>query len=460
MSKGVYAQEPDQVESEQSKQAEPEKSKPLSPFAVFTDVAVKEKGITVSILWPTQAELPDSTVLVSSDGQGNPTDKVQARPVAGEITEVSLPNSLQNPWETGWSQKLTLETSNGEVLAAQPYQITLLCEEDQKDAEDCGYDVYLSAEADPNVVPISSKLDQALTEIEREAPEGDLLDLVVKQYPELRGEAYVYADQIAKVTQKTDHCECHWEAVIERDPAFAYSLYQEGDEPATWIFGINGLGAAHRLAAWVGYDDSVQFTRTIQEQVSGTTEITLKVRCTKRVRVYPPNGQPYTIITSCPIECEVQFDHRGRYSGSANAFTSSGQNTLSNTAEARERGKYTVDGNLIINGDTGNDVENPIPFDKIVDSSIFNPSPPSSTAQLSTRGYAAAAAGPNLAAFAYARNSFGMAIYGQAACVSPEPEAVIWEVQSYEGRREDICESINDFFAQWLDEDQASALCE
>lgn len=434
-----------------------------SSTIAFTDISIIDNRLVATVQWDGDEQQPRRAVMLVQDAHGNTLDQTEVSLAAGQETSVVFTNGIGNPWgDQGWVRRVVVQ-GDAETLTMQSFDLSLYCAVNEKNEDQCVYEIYPGAESDPNIVHLSSDLDEALTALEAEAGDQDLLASVAVNYPELRGETYVYANQIARLPRLRAGCDCHWERVIQREQPFARAINKRGR--GTWLNGTEGLGAAHWLHAHA--DHSKLGVHETSDKVSGNTKLTLRLKCekidgpfTKAVWVQGPDGQwyidyiEYYIISNCPVDCPVTFNHIGRYSSvSPYVWPRFGGQRPGNRALLQEKGTYSANGTLVFSASTGNDMTRPVGFDITGGSpppiTFFPPSSsPSLTTELATEGYARAV-GRIRSADAKLANSYGMAIHGYASCVFPT-DAVTWDRQSYENRTGEMCQTINTFFAQFF----------
>ncbi|MFZ4662512.1 MAG: hypothetical protein ACOYNY_36225 [Caldilineaceae bacterium] len=434
-----------------------------SSTIAFTDISITDNRLVATVQWAGDEQQPRSAVMLIQDAHGNTLDQTEVSLAAGQETSIVFANGIGNPWgDQGWVRRVVVQ-GDAETLTMQTFDLSLYCAVNENNEDQCVYEIYPGAESDPNVVHLSSDLDEALTALEAEAGAQDLLALVAIHYPELRGETYVYANQIARLPRLRAGCDCHWERVIQRDPPLAQPKAET--KTGAWTQGMEGPGAAHRLHAHA--DSGRLRVHEIPGSVKGKTTLTLRLRCqrvegpfTKFVWVQGPDGQWYIDqilyyrFFPCPVDCPVTFHHIGRYSSvSPYVWTGSGGQRPANRALLQEKGTYSANRIPVFSASTGNDMTRPVGFDITGGSpppiTFFPPSfSPSLTTELATEGYTRAV-GRSHSADAKLANSYGMAIHGYASCVFPT-DAVTWDRQSYENRTGEMCQTINTFFAQFF----------
>ncbi|WP_375755218.1 hypothetical protein [Corallococcus exercitus] len=309
--------------------------------ATLLEVTLEDGELTARIQWTDQEEdLPESTKLVSYDGKNSPNAGVEVTPKAGEISLVKVFGALDKPWETGWAQRLVLEDAKGQVLATQPYDVGLDCEDDKE----CGLTVSPGIQADGDAAHVSGELDDVLTKLEEQFGKGeyDLVEEVSKQAPHLRDEVTVYAHRLFPVRPLFGPCTCSWQPSRTRSPSvtqpisFAY--------PGRSLYGWNGVGAKHTLSATAL---NTVFPATLNQTVSGSSRLTLRLSCSRWVYIswwdlviHRPGGpvivpfpRPFTL--PCASPCQARFDHMARVTG---------RTTISGVATAREQGTWSVNG--------------------------------------------------------------------------------------------------------------------
>lgn len=422
-------------------------TKPVTQ-ATIANVTVEEGALTARILWPDTPNLPTSARVASYNGRGEVTVRVDVAPRANTQVVVRLPGALAKPWETGWSQKLILEDGGGQALATQPYDVSLDCD-GNGDEERCGLVVYPSIGIGNGVLHLSEALDQAI-EAQR-PPDGKEFDLVASisaAYPELRGEALVLGDQIAKL-RRPGPCTCNWAAVIQRNPAWAQSKYSTGY--LTQMLGHNGAGATHFLHA-KAFGQLFSSVHEISDTASGSSQVTLKVSCSqllyyidKWVIIFRPDGTwevvhiQMPVYGSCPPPCGVTLDNMCRYTGQT--YVNALQQP-SNRAYATESGTCSVNSTTLINQSTGAGGG----FDNTSGLTVGSAS---STTKVQASGYARAV-GRWYSADGWVRNGYAIAIHGKAACVFPN-EAAVWDYGTSQGtaHQNSLKGSIQSFFWQW-----------
>ncbi|WP_375742484.1 hypothetical protein NR800_25925 [Corallococcus interemptor] len=329
-------------------------------IATVLDVALEDGELTARILWTDrQEDLPASSKLVSYDGKDSATAGVDVTPKAGGISTVKVFGALDKPWETGWAQKLVLEDPKGQPLATQPYDVNLDCASDKE----CSLTVSRGVTSDQDVVHVSSELDAALTELDARYGQGeyDLMQEVSKDFPHLRGEAMVYAQQWSwwYPIPISGPCTCGWTTTTTRTPTTTQNIFVSF--PGRDLYGWTGPGAKHTLSA----NALTAYPVTLNQTVIGSSQLSLGLRCSRRVYyywwdvlIYRPGGLfpvrfPFPVSVPCTSPCQARFDHMGRVTG---------RTTLSGVASAYEAGTWRVNGgspyiNQVITGNNAFDAD-------------------------------------------------------------------------------------------------------
>jgi hypothetical protein len=418
--------------------------------ATIVDVAVKDGSLTARIQWGDQASLPRSARVASYDGKGALTDGVNVVPEANTESVVKLPGGLRSPWESGWSQKLTVEDDRGQVLTTQPYDVNLNCD-GNGERERCELVAYPSFASSSGVVHLSDDLDQAIKTLNprNTTREFDLVARVSEAYPELRGEALVLAQQTVR-PRAAGSCTCNWQGVIQRGPSAAQSINISGSN--TWLGGQNGPGATHSLAAYA-YAAFFSIVHETSTSVSGFSQLQLNMACSqllftidKPVLIFRPDGTfevvhiHLPIYGPCQASCSATFNHTGRYTGQT--YVNALQQP-SNRAYATEAGTYAVNnGTPLINQSTGAGGG----FDN---TAALTVSGYSTTARIQTSGYVRAV-GRWQAANAWESNGYAMGIHGTAACMFPQ-EVAMWDYNTTQGSANlnSLKSTLQAFFWQW-----------
>ncbi|QSQ26424.1 hypothetical protein JY651_16485 [Pyxidicoccus parkwayensis] len=380
------------------------------PSASIVDMALENGALTVRILWNDEKEMPPASAkLLSYDGQENvlAAQEVELKP--GQVSEVKLFGALAKPWETGWAQKLVLRDSRGEAMVVQPYDVSLDCQSE----DECGFAVSPGVGSTPDVVHVSAELTEALDAIKAKTggEDVDLVKAVSESFPNLRGEALVYADQMAQRVAVPIKCYCRWTATKGKTPSgLGYNMSNRN--PAGYLSGWNGPGAKHQMTIGITVAGS-----TPQGQfgvASGSSTVGLSVTCSKdlayardiKVRfpdnseqIFPSRGLISSFCTGCPAE----FTHFGRIS--ARTYVRDAQ--PNSFAYASEHGTWRVNTNAptLDQYATWN-----ASFDKAGTDLSWGAS---STNRVDFSGQVSAQGMNYASAVAEARNSYAQAIYGE-----------------------------------------------
>ncbi|RKI60522.1 hypothetical protein D7X55_24335 [Corallococcus sp. AB049A] len=374
--------------------------------ATLLDVALEDGELTARILWTDrQEDLPQSSKLVSYDGKDSANAGVAVTPKAGEISQVKLFGALDKPWETGWAQKLVLEDSKGQPLFTQPYDVGLDCANDKE----CGLTVSAGVASDPDVAHVSSELSAAVTQLDAKYGQGeyDLVQEVSKNFPQLRGQAIVFAHQLLPWFPLQGPCTCNWVTTTTRTPTTTQTILQS--YPGRSLYGWNGPGAKHTLSA----NAVTPYPVTINRTVAGNSQLSLNLSCSRwryyywwDLIIHRPGGLfpvrfPFPVKVPCTSPCQARFDHMGRVSG---------RTTISGVATAREAGAWRVNGGSPIINQliTGNNA-----FDADAIAVSF-----SATGAYNTVSTSGQVTIPSTSSFASAitTNGYAQAIHGQLTC--------------------------------------------
>lgn len=416
------------------------------PAATLVDLAMVDGALTARIQWSSDGRgLPTYALLNAYDGTEKLTAQARVVPKAGTVSEVKLFGAVQEPWTTGWAQKLVLADVQGQELAIQPYDVTLDCATD----DTCGFVVAPGLASTPDTVHVSAELDAALTAVEAKygTDDIDVVAQLAKDFPALRGEALVYSHQVNRPLPVLGPCVCSWEAVHTRTPSgLGYGL--NSSSAAGILSGWNGAGAKHWLTA-IGMNAT-----GITSTVTGNSQSRLQLRCSRRsffftrdVSVLTPAGVkplpiPIPISRPCISTCQVRFDHRARISG--RTFVAY---EAPNTATATEQSSYRRDTNLLMNQSAtqGNS------FDQMSNSSVI--SNVGSTGSVTTRGTVQSKRPSALyGSSASVANGYAIAIHAQAACpYVPTGHVGLWNYGTSQGTPQTVSlrATIRSFFLQW-----------
>lgn len=296
--------------------------------ATILDVSMVDGELTARIRWSAEAKsLPEEVEVLSYDGKDSITAGERLAPKAGEVSEVKLSGAVQEPWETGWAQRLVVRAAKGRELASQPYDVSLACE----DEKSCELKAAPGVSASREVVHLSTRLRDTLAVVEKEqgAKGFDLVREVARRDPSLLGEAMTYAQGLVRVTP-AEGCNCTWDTTFERSNSAG-----------------TALGAAlnaHALS--LGH---VASNRRVS--VQGTSRVTLTLRCAtlstslqQSVGIKQPGGLvksvllPKPVYSTCAGKCSGLFNHFGRITGLATAYdTGSAAPLLNGTAMVQGR---------------------------------------------------------------------------------------------------------------------------
>ncbi|WP_223639652.1 hypothetical protein [Corallococcus sp. EGB] len=418
--------------------ADPQEEHP--PVATILDVTLEDGELTARILWTDrQEDLPAFSKLVSHDGNDTVNAGVEVTPKAGETSQVKLFGALDKPWETGWAQRLVLEDPKGEALATQPYDVSLDCSNEKE----CGLTVSAGAGSDKGVMHVSSELDAAVAELDAKFGQGeyDLVQEVSKNFPALRGEAMVYAQQLYWWFPRSGPCTCSWQSVTARTPNVTQFIFQS--YPNRSLYGWNGPGAKHTLSANALTAYPISLNRT----ATGVSQLSLRLSCSRWVYYYwwdliihRPGGLfpvrfPFPVNVPCTSPCAARFDHLGRVSG---------RTTISGVATAQEQGAWRVNGGapLINQTITQNNA-----FDRTATSTAF--AFVSNYNAVNTTGTVTVPSTSGMAS-AITTNGHAQAIHGRLSCSSIPglADAAVWDYGTTQGtpQQNSLRSSIQGFF--------------
>ncbi|RKG76484.1 hypothetical protein D7W79_17695 [Corallococcus exercitus] len=282
--------------------------------ATIVDVSMQDGELTARIRWSAESkDLPEEVEVLSYDGTEKPSAGERLTPKPGEESEVKLSGAVQEPWETGWAQRLVVREAKGRELASQPYDVSLACE----DEKTCQLTATPGISASREVLHVSNGLQKTLATIEKElgAKEFDLVHEVARREPSLFGEALSYAQGKFKYGP-AEGCQCTWQTTYARSNTSGTSL-----------------GAAHDL-----YARPLLQTRPANARLStqGTSRITLTLNCTslasilfQHVGIRQPGGlvkpvlMPQPVYSTCAGTCSGRFSHFGRITGLVTAQSTS-----------------------------------------------------------------------------------------------------------------------------------------
>ncbi|MHA7634620.1 hypothetical protein [Corallococcus sp. M7] len=280
--------------------------------ATIVNVSMQDGELTARIRWAAESKsLPSEVEVLSYDGTDKPTAGERLSPKAGEEVEVKLSGAVQEPWETGWAQRLVVREAQGRELASQPYDVSLACE----DEKTCQLTATPGISASREVLHLSTGLQQTLGAIEKEmgTKQFDLVREVARREPSLYGEALTYAHGLVKVGP-AEGCQCSWTTTYARSNTQGTSR-----------------GAAHDLHARP-LRQTVASNNRMSTQ--GSSRVTLNLHCTslasilsQELGIRQPGGlvkpvrmlQP--VYSTCAGTCSGRFSHFGRITGRATART-------------------------------------------------------------------------------------------------------------------------------------------
>lgn len=421
-----------------------------APAATIVDVNIEDGALTARILWSEDASPEQGLRLVSLDGKDGAGESVDVKPQPGKESEVKLFGAVKDPWETGWSRKLVLQDAKGQAVSTRPYDVTLDCESEDK----CGLVATMGTAASEGVVRLSEDLDEAIKLLREKTGDAkfDLVGQVSEAFPELRGEALVYAHQLALLKPTAGPCNCSWQMVKGRSPAGGgYSLY--GSAHLSSRSGWNGEGAKH----WMSSYAQGKFLSSVHEisgSADGNSNLTLRLSCSqllytidKWVTVFNPDGSMTTlhivqpVYGTCTSPCQARFDHQGRITGRTYI---NGDNRPGNRAIAEETGRYAVDGVYQLN----HTVTQGGSFDNIATRTVYGYG---STGRVESHGYTRAV-GRWESATASVNNGHSLAIHATASCMAdPYKEVATWDYGSTIdfNHEQSLRQTIKSFFWQW-----------
>lgn len=405
--------------------------------ATIVDVSMRDGELTARIRWSAESKsLPEEVEVLSYDGTDTLTAGERVAPKAGEELEVRLSGAVQEPWETGWAQRLVVREAKGRELASQPYDVSLACE----DEKTCQLTAAPGISASREVVHVSTALRKTLASIEKElgTKQFDLVREVAQREPSLFGEALSYAQGLVKYSP-AEGCDCVWETSFSRTNTSGTTL-----------------GAAHEL-----------YSRPLRNRASnarlsaqGTSRVTLSLRCgtlssprLQPVGIRQSDGRvrsvllPQPVYSTCVGPCSGRFNHYGRITGSVEAYSSGP--LLNGTAQ--EQSTYHL-------GDA---------LSPVVEKSIFAPTHDSfdepsvvnnvgsGTSYVQTSGEAFHAFGGNTPdstqwPYGHVRNGYAMAVQGSVVCPIPSgtlyPIGRAWDTATTQDNQGSLTQGIWDFF--------------
>ncbi|WP_147452349.1 hypothetical protein, partial [Corallococcus sp. CA041A] len=278
--------------------------------ATIVNVSMQDGELTARIRWSAESKsLPGEVEVLSYDGTEKLTAGERLSPKAGEEVEVKLSGAVQEPWETGWAQRLVVREAQGRELASQPYDVSLACE----DEKTCQLTAAPGISASREVLHVSNALQKTLGAIEKEmgTKQFDLVREVARREPSLYGEALSYAHGLIKIGP-AEGCQCSWEASYSRTNSSGTSL-----------------GAAHNLYSRPLSQNKPSNARLTTQ---GSSRVTLTLHCTSLASILTqefgirqPGGlvkpvrmlQP--VYSTCAGTCSGRFSHFGRITGKTTA---------------------------------------------------------------------------------------------------------------------------------------------
>ncbi|MBN8230575.1 hypothetical protein JYK02_23965 [Corallococcus macrosporus] len=408
--------------------------------ATIVDVSMQDGELTARIRWSAEAKaLPEEVEVLSYDGTDKPTAGERLSPKAGEETEVKLTGAVQEPWETGWAQRLVVREANkGQELASQPYDVSLACE----DEKTCQLTAAPGISASREVLHVSDALQQTLATLEKELGEKefDLVREVARREPALYGEVLSYAQGLVRYGPATG-CRCSWETSHARSNT-------QG----------TGLGAAHDLNA-----RPLSVTRPSNARLStqGSSRVTLNLRCQslgsilhEHIGIRQPGGvvkpvlMPQPVYSTCAGTCSGRFSHFGRITGRATAQSTpaSSQPTILN-GTAKEQSKYHLGNSLspLLNQTVFAPTDNSFDVSNTVSNSI------SGSGYVQTSGQAFYAYNGDPLTWqprGRAQGGYAIAVQGIAVCPGGglNPIGRAWDTATTMGNQSSLTNSINAFF--------------
>ncbi|MCP3098790.1 hypothetical protein LZ198_07870 [Myxococcus sp. K15C18031901] len=422
------------------------------PSVAFAGVDLDGEGLRVRLQWSEdEVTFPDYALLLSYNGNGEINDIAQLFPERGTTIELHLPNALRSPWETGWTQKLVVESPwTGETLNVQFYDLKLDCQESE---EQCVLGVAPALGTNDQVVHLSAEFDEALALIEENHAEReiDLLTMVSEEAPHLRGDALLYSHQALRRLPYWGECFCLWSSGTSHAPAGFASPISEST-PGGLVTGTRGPGAVGsltlRAASRIG----------VSAYLEGHNDLRLRPSCFRwlfyydwPVVVFFPGGGsrswfihfPRPIIVPCKESCLVRYDHAGRISGKSFVAYTGGTAVATAFVEAF----YRVDG--------GDQLYGVADQEALFDESTFLStwSERGTTASITSYvGGSAMKTIPDSSSAANARNGFFAAIHGEPnQCGSgPFGHGAVWTHGTLQGpvQTQSLRQSVHDFFAE------------
>ncbi|WP_375755217.1 hypothetical protein [Corallococcus exercitus] len=407
--------------------------------ATIVDVSMQDGELTARIRWAAESKsLPEEVEVLSYDGTDKPTAGERVTPKAGEELEVKLSGAVQEPWETGWAQRLVVREAEGRELASQPYDVSLACE----DEKTCQLTAAPGISASREVLHVSNALQKTLDTLEKELGEKefDLVHEVARREPALFGEVLSYAQGLTRYGP-AEGCRCSWETSHARSNTSGTSL-----------------GAAHDL-----YARPLRMTQASNARLStqGSSRVTLTLRCTslisilnQHIGIRQPGGlvkpvlMPQPVYSTCAGTCSGRFSHFGRITGLATAQSTTPfpPPTILN-ATAREQSRYHLGNSLspLLNETRY------APADSGFDVSTTADNMGSGSGYVQTSGEAFYAYNGNAATWqprGRAQGGYAIAVQGIAVCPGGglNPLGRAWDTATTLGNQTSLTQSINAFF--------------
>ncbi|NNB96409.1 hypothetical protein HI113_21170 [Corallococcus exiguus] len=403
--------------------------------ATILDVSMQDGELTARIRWAAEPKsLPEEVEVLSYDGTDKLTAGERLSPKAGEETEVKLSGAVQEPWETGWAQRLVVREPKGRELASQPYDVSLDCE----DEKTCELKAAPGISASREVLHVSNALQETLAVIEKEQ-DGKAFDLVhevARREPSLFGQALTHAQGLIKYGP-AEGCRCTWEASYARSNTQGTSL-----------------GAAHDVFARpLATNRPSRALLTAQ----GTSQMTLSLHCTSLASIhFQPVGikqsggrvkpvlLPQPVYSTCAGTCSGRYTHFGRITGAVSAIST---NNPFLDGSATEQSKYHLGNALSPLLNAADSAPNDTTFIHAI--TAFNVSTGSGFVQ--TSGEASYNYNGNSSMGVprgRAQGGYAMAVQGTAVCPGGglNPSGRAWDVATTMDNETFLRDGINSFF--------------
>ncbi len=247
----------------------------LHTLAVVRSTEAIGEDLAVTVQWSRASSLPALAEVRATDALGQIVGAQLVAPIPNQRVKIKLPGALAGAVAAGFQfQVEILEPGLGSLAAVHYLRVFIDCSL----TTGC---VYRTADGvRGGAVVTSIALMEVLDGLE-EAGSSDLLGDALALAPELRGEIFTLAEQLADLDDQVslDGCNCRWDGATETTREARRDLDDQGgqapgaDHPDWEIGGEAGPGAGYVAGAQMVDDGPVDL------ELGGDSELILELSC-------------------------------------------------------------------------------------------------------------------------------------------------------------------------------------